>query len=957
MTLYAPDGLPIVLMERFEGLTAAVDCKGDDGAMSLTFTSKQAYDYALKIWGYINEDDDKQFLLIANHDGCGKVDQRQPYKVSAVLEDVADLAIKMTTSVTRWSEVGGTYDLDFGKATPQPSTGRFKPRGFWGDIVDVGKTVLEAAQGDADVSKSMTFDVNVGTPGQKTNIYTDEKGRFSIDCVDCYIKGSWHVQGHITVRNFVLQDLLLEAAPSNFLAKLGLEATVTSSKSPDTLQESKEIFSAPIPGAGISVTGIFKLGATVSLDVGTSATFAGTATADFGLQASLPNGAKVVADINNPSGSSATGWQGSSLTPTFDVTKLSASITLAAFSQPKIAFGVELIEVGQVDVAVTMKLPEISSTLSASYGVCPSSKSKTGVKLENKATESLSLQIDLDLGDDDSKPSWSKTLLDYSQPLGDACFPLNIPGLGTDSASSTTPKPSGTSDDEPTSCSPPGKSDAKLWDVRCQEPHSSTLNLQPSTTTAYCITHALCTLQADSIKMPSLVDLPNELLYRIISAIDPEDIEALTLSCKTIHDLAKQDYARFKRYGHLKFGYLEDDSGPDIGGVLQDFEDAKLLLLTMLGKPHLARWPIVIEAGSKDEDDDETCKPWDGDEDLQARLKHRVDQCEFVSQGLKGELAHSLCQMFSENAAVCLLIPVFSNLTSLALHSWSRDGDHMLEHVVQNIAEANRNAASSGHKKALTKLVKFYMTHTNHKFGEDFEYYRSFALLPSLRSMEGFKIDGDRGFEWPTGFPPQCSTVTTIKIGYSAVTAQAFEGLFSGIAALKHFTYEHGGCTVGDAPYQPVGIIDALRKFACHSLETMDIEGLHGEALGTLLEDESTDDEATEDEDLSSKTVVASYKAPTCGDDPNDGRYNSGKLYLMNRVVDILPPTTIGFTLDQLMDNKHTRDLLAGLAKQKEAKLPKLRRLTVECEDPFDEEMKNDLQSAGIKLWSWKTPI
>ena len=215
----------------------------------------------------------------------------------------------------------------------------------------------------------MTFDVDVGTSGQKTNIYTDDKGRFSIYCIDCYITGSWKVEGHITVEHFVLQDLTLEATPSNFLAKLELEATVTSSKEPESLQESKEIFSAPIPGAGITVTGIFKLGATVSYDVGTSATFAGTATADFGLQASLPNGAKVVADINNPEDSSATGWQGSSLTPIFEVTKLSASIILAAYSQPKIAFGIELIEVGNVDVAVTMKLPEISSTLSASYGM------------------------------------------------------------------------------------------------------------------------------------------------------------------------------------------------------------------------------------------------------------------------------------------------------------------------------------------------------------------------------------------------------------------------------------------------------------------------------------------------------------------------------------------------------------------------------------------------------------
>lgn len=254
---------------------------------------------------------------------------------------------------------------------------------------------------------------------------------------------------------FKLQDLVLQAAPSDFNAKLELEATVTSSQAPDSIQQSKELVSAPIPGAGIEVTGIFKLGATVSYDVGTSATFAGSATADFGLQASLPNGAKVVADINNPSGSSATGWQASSITPIFDITKLSASITLAAFSQPKIAFGIELTQVGNIDVALTMKLPEISSTLSAEYdakGVCSPSSSKTGVKLANKADESLSLQIDVDLGDDNTKPSWSKTLLDFSQPLGDECVPLNIPGLGPG-----TPASSASATSSPTTCKPPGQ--------------------------------------------------------------------------------------------------------------------------------------------------------------------------------------------------------------------------------------------------------------------------------------------------------------------------------------------------------------------------------------------------------------------------------------------------------------------------------------------------------------------
>ena len=79
MTLYAPDGLLMVLLERFDGLTSAVDCKGDDGEMSLTFNSEGAYNYALQQWSSINSQDNGSFLLIANNDGCGKDDQRQPY--------------------------------------------------------------------------------------------------------------------------------------------------------------------------------------------------------------------------------------------------------------------------------------------------------------------------------------------------------------------------------------------------------------------------------------------------------------------------------------------------------------------------------------------------------------------------------------------------------------------------------------------------------------------------------------------------------------------------------------------------------------------------------------------------------------------------------------------------------------------------------------------------------------
>lgn len=79
MTLYAQDGLPIVLPERFEELSVSVNCHDDEGTLSLAFALKDAFHYAKAQWGYVNKADDGKFLLIANKDGCGPDGRRQPY--------------------------------------------------------------------------------------------------------------------------------------------------------------------------------------------------------------------------------------------------------------------------------------------------------------------------------------------------------------------------------------------------------------------------------------------------------------------------------------------------------------------------------------------------------------------------------------------------------------------------------------------------------------------------------------------------------------------------------------------------------------------------------------------------------------------------------------------------------------------------------------------------------------
>ena len=190
-----------------------------------------------------------------------------------------------------------------------------------------------------------------------------------MDCVNCFIAGSFQVTGHVSTHHWKLQELTLAASPVGFQAELELGTTITASASPDKLQYTKNLFSAPIPDAGIEIPHIFKLGATVDYDIGISSSFSGKAALTYGLSASLPDTAKVTADLKNPSASSAQGFDGGKLDPLFDLTELSATVTVAAFSQPKLTFGVEIIKIGKVDVELAVKLPEVSATLEAGYSM------------------------------------------------------------------------------------------------------------------------------------------------------------------------------------------------------------------------------------------------------------------------------------------------------------------------------------------------------------------------------------------------------------------------------------------------------------------------------------------------------------------------------------------------------------------------------------------------------------
>ena len=163
--------------------------------------------------------------------------------------------------------------------------------------------------------------------------------------------------------------MIVTASPRSVLAALELEATITASETPQSLSFDQLIVSQPLYGAGIGITDFINLGASLTYTVSGDCKFSGSASATFGVDASLPDSAVITAHYQNHGASSASGFDSTQLTPMFRLNNGSASVTLSATSKPEIKFGFELLHVGNVDVAVTVDLPEASVTLTALSGM------------------------------------------------------------------------------------------------------------------------------------------------------------------------------------------------------------------------------------------------------------------------------------------------------------------------------------------------------------------------------------------------------------------------------------------------------------------------------------------------------------------------------------------------------------------------------------------------------------
>ena len=454
--------------------------------------------------------------------------------------------------------------------------------------------------------------------------------------------------------------------------------------------------------------------------------------------------------------------------------------------------------------------------------------------------------------------------------------------------------------------------------------------------------------------MISLLEFTNELLYKIVDQVHPDDIVNFALSCRHLHRLAGEAlslHAERKQYQnvildgchrhthnlhplvfmetlctdwrigeYVKSLRVECCQHPVEGSNEEDVEedyainedavenDQHLCVAVMLRIESFIQGKI-FESGV----------PTSDRHDMAVRSPHRHSKrkkdfcdvqylCDSAESGDRG-------------AIVALLLFFVPNLKALHLLEFSWYTAPSLDRVILSMVEPNPRT-----RKPLMDLteVHFEGAGENPK-GENFEALISFATLPSMQRLSANFVEGrvDQMIDWK--FPPHSSNVTEILLRHGQVKADFLRQLLIGSKQLKRFSYEHHD----HDPSEPSGrmmetheIIGTLLEHTKHSLEYLSLTGRPDNIRPCTCKRSLRDFKVLKEVVLESQVFVEEFG-------PIHPELRADSLQNLVRLVDVLPPSTESIELVGYFVLDHAPSLLHGLLEQKKTLLPKLKILKI----------------------------
>jgi hypothetical protein len=290
--------------------------------MALDFKNERSYQYGQRIWEWVNDADDRTFVVVAGHGHCGWNRDRLPFVVSNVQFNDAKNTINVIGHVSDWKTIAHTYELRVGG---HPSAKR-------------------------DWNPSFSLDFNHPLPGSSKSFSVGDL-KFTYDCEGCGTEGDFDFQFHIETEAFIPTGASMTLSPqgvsASFNPRLGLSANFTDTKS-------DEFPLGKIPVDGLSIPGGV-------LDVGPEIVFSwgyeigqivGTAGVSTGVSVSLEDSAEMTIDLTSPD-VSADGWEPSVSRKPFTV---DASISGSLQLNVKAGIELSLEALGMSEAPVNLKI-------------------------------------------------------------------------------------------------------------------------------------------------------------------------------------------------------------------------------------------------------------------------------------------------------------------------------------------------------------------------------------------------------------------------------------------------------------------------------------------------------------------------------------------------------------------------------------------------------------------------
>ena len=278
-------------------------------------------------------------------------------------------------------------------------------------------------------------------------------------------------------------------------------------------------------------------------------------------------------------------------------------------------------------------------------------------------------------------------------------------------------------------------------------------------------------------------DIPSDLMLILVDEyISPDDIEAFSLSCRGVYDTAN---SRLRKHKELKESF--SNLFVDLRNFCSRGEQWNILYQCW-SDPWTARYPkhMHIIAPSYRNFRSERAIINGGIEDM---IRESAPFNKFISPEEIGDWRVSANATHDAMAALCLSI--LPNLytfrleyvgEAIAASSYGR-----VTTVLQRSLDLGRTRACHGHLARLENVK----LRARHGATPLVEWFQPFLDLPSMRSIEGWNVEGSERREQSYTTASRNSKVTSIALKESLILAKPFSIVLSRLQNLQNFTYTH----------------------------------------------------------------------------------------------------------------------------------------------------------------------